>query len=153
MTVASPPTGILDGRVHQLPIRVYYEDTDAGGIVYHAAFLRFAERGRSEMLRLLGWPYERMLSDTGCGWAVRRLSADYLLPAKLDDALLVRTRLAAIGGASVEVAQIFLRGDTLIASIQLRLALVATTGRAVRLPSGLKSALCAFLESQESSPR
>ena len=90
----TPEQGLIEGRVHRLPLRVYYEDTDAGGIVYHAGYLRFAERARTEMLRCLGCDHAT-LRALGLIFAVRRCMADFLAPARLDDRLVVETRLAA----------------------------------------------------------
>jgi acyl-CoA thioester hydrolase len=84
---------------------VYYEDTDAGGIVYHASYLRFAERGRTEALRELGVPHAEMSSLHGLFFMVRRVKVDYLAPARLDDLLVVETTTLAIGAASVDLRQ------------------------------------------------
>src|SRR5713101_5932994 len=91
--------------MHRFGLRVYYEDTDAGGVVYYANYLKFAERARTEMLRHIGFEQEALRRATGRVFAVRRCSADYLAPARLDDELIVETRLTALGGASLEVEQ------------------------------------------------
>jgi acyl-CoA thioester hydrolase len=101
----SPETGRIEGGVHRLPVRVYYEDTDAGGIVYHANHLKFAERARTEMLRCLGLDHGAMRERFGLAFAVRRCRVDYLAPARLDDALLIETRLVRLGGASLDLEQ------------------------------------------------
>jgi acyl-CoA thioester hydrolase len=106
---------------HRFPIRVYYEDTDAGGIVYHANYLRFAERGRTEALRDMGVPHADMSTLHGLFFMVRRIKVDYLAPARLDDSLLVETTTLAVGAASVDLRQEVTRADTLLARIDLQL--------------------------------
>src|ERR1700688_4504799 len=96
MVSAPPPCG----TTHSMKLRVYYEDTDAAGIVYYANYLKFAERGRTEMMRVLGFAHSRIEAETGIVFTVRRLSADYRTPARLDDALSVDTRIVEIGGAT-----------------------------------------------------
>src|SRR3954453_19824685 len=96
---AVQPSGCGSGLTHTMPLRVYYEDTDAGGIVYHANFLKFAERARTEMMRALGFAHSGLAAETGIVFTVRRGGADYLLPARLDDWLSVETRIVETGGA------------------------------------------------------
>ena len=100
---------IADG-VHVLPLRVYYEDTDASGVVYYANYLRFIERGRTEMLRLLGVCHRALDAGAGIAFAVRRCEIDYLAPARLDDEIEVHTAIAAVGGATIEARQSVRRG-------------------------------------------
>lgn len=90
---------------HRLPIRIYYEDTDAGGMVYHAAYLRFAERARTEALRAMGVPHAEMLRDCNLMFVVRRIKIDYLRPARLDESLEVLTRIQHVRPASVTLDQ------------------------------------------------
>lgn len=99
---------------HRYAVRVYYEDTDAGGVVYHTGYLRFAERARTEALRDLGVPHAEMAAVHGLMFMVRRLKVDYLAPARLDDALLVVTRPLALRGASVELRQTILRPGSIL---------------------------------------
>ncbi|HZS82309.1 MAG TPA: tol-pal system-associated acyl-CoA thioesterase [Stellaceae bacterium] len=141
MTAA--PAIAADG-VHRLVIRVYYEDTDAAGIVYHANYLKFAERGRTEFLRRLGFEHRKMRQATGLAFAVRHCRADYRKPARLDDELTVETRLAALGGASLEVEQAICRGGETLVRLDLRLACLSADGRAARLPAELRAALAPF---------
>src|SRR5260370_25777361 len=94
-----PRDGLIADGAYLFPVRVYYEDTDAGGLVYYANYLKFAERARSEMLRRLGIEQQRLREETGLGLVVRRCTADYLLPARLDDDLVIATRLGAVGAA------------------------------------------------------
>jgi acyl-CoA thioester hydrolase len=98
---------------HRYTLRVYYEDTDAGGVVYHAGYLRFAERARTEALRDAGVPHAEMTTQYGLFFMVRRVKVDYLAPARLDDELVVVTRMLALRAASVELRQsIFRSGET-----------------------------------------
>lgn len=124
----------------RLPIRVYYEDTDAGGIVYHASYLRYAERGRTEFIRTLGVDQQALRQDTGLGFAVAKLSIDYVKPALLDDELVVVTEVAATRGASADFRQTVLRGEDVVARLEVRVACLDRRGRPVRLPSVLSQA-------------
>ena len=146
-----PTSGTFDSGNHLLPIRVYYEDTDAGGIVYHAAYLRFAERARSEFLRLIGWEHERMRVETGLGWVVRRAEIDFRAPARLDDALPVATWLTAMSGASMRAVQSVRRGMTELARLRLQLVLLPPSGRPGRIPATLRATLLPYLIDQEST--
>lgn len=133
--------GTLDGGVHRLPVRVYYEDTDFSGAVYHASYLRFLERGRTDFLRLSGIDQSVLhAGDDRLIFAVRRLTVDYLKPAGMDDVLTVETRTAEIRGASLAVAQAIRRGAILLVTAEVRVAAVAG-GRPVRLPDRLRSVL------------
>jgi acyl-CoA thioester hydrolase len=126
---------------HVYPVRVYYEDTDAAGIVYYANYLKFAERARTEWLRAKGIG-QRALSETeGVAFAVRRVSVDYLKPALLDDALEVRTRIVAVRGASLDGEQEISRDGEVLARLTLTLACVARSGRPARLPDVVREAV------------
>src|SRR5450631_489830 len=100
-----PPDIAAAGR-HLYPVRVYYEDTDAGGVVYHANYLRYAERARSEALRDLGVPHQEMTTQHGVMFMVRRVKVDYLGPARLDDSLVVVTEPLAVRAASADLRQV-----------------------------------------------
>lgn len=123
---------------HQFPVRVYYEDTDAGGIVYHTAYLRFAERGRTEMLRDSGVEHAKILAETGIAFAVISMEINFKSPAKLDDLLNVKTTVTNVRGASMEMAQSVYRGDTLLVEIRLALACLDQRGKAARLPDRVR---------------
>ena len=102
---------------HEFPVRVYYEDTDLAGIVYYANYLRFIERARTEWVRDLGVDQGALKRDQGVVFAVRRVEADYLKPARFDDLLTVTTRLLELGGARIELEQEVLRaGERLFAA-------------------------------------
>ncbi len=122
---------------HSIQYRVYFEDTDAGGIVYHANYLHFAERARTEFLRAEGFSHSEMIEDTGNVFAVRNLSIEYHLPAKLDDLLIIDTRMASISGARMEMIQDIKRGDELLSSVYVGIVCVNKNGRATRMPSKL----------------
>lgn len=135
---------IVDG-CHRLAIRVYYEDTDAGGIVYHANYLRFFERARSEFLRCLDIDHaaawrDAAGADAAMGFAVRSVTLDYLAPALLDDALVVDSRVTALGAAWVDVDQRALRGGNCLARARLKVALTDGLGRPRRLPGAWRAA-------------
>lgn len=136
----------LDGRfaenaAHLLPLRVYYEDTDAGGIVYHASYLRFMERGRTAMLRLLGFRHTDLSERLGVSFAVRSMNIDFVAPGRLDDALEVETRITDIGGASFAVAQCVRRDGKVLAKADVVLATITRSGRPTRIPADISKAL------------
>ena len=121
------------------PIRVYWEDTDAGGVVYHAQYLAFLERARSEWLRSLGHVQERMRRDHDLVFAVRSMQLDFRAPARLDDALLATVALRECRNASLVFAQDVRRDDRLLLSAQVRIAvLAASTFRPRPLPDALQ---------------
>lgn len=134
MLPPEPPSGRFDGPCHLYPVRVYFEDTDLSGVVYHANYLRWFERARSDMLRLLGVD-QRRAHETGEGaYAVSDLAIRYLVPARLDDVLIVRTRTLAVGAATCRIVQEAWRGGTLLASSKVVAAFVAPNGRPRRQP-------------------
>ncbi|HEV2336666.1 MAG TPA: tol-pal system-associated acyl-CoA thioesterase [Stellaceae bacterium] len=126
---------------HSMKLRVYYEDTDAAGIVYYANYLKFAERGRTEMMRELGFAHSQIDAQMGTIFTVRRLSADYRGPARLDDALSVDTRVLEIGGATVLLDQRICRDGEVLVALELLVACVGRDGRPRRVPPGLRAAL------------
>jgi len=126
---------------HSLPLRVYYEDTDAAGIVYYANYLKFAERGRTEMMRVLGFAHSSIQAETGIIFTVRRLAADYRSPARLDDALSVDTKIIEIAGATLLLDQEIRRDGAVLVALELLLACVGRDGRPRRVPPGLRAAL------------
>ncbi len=126
---------------HRMTIRVYYEDTDLAGIVYYANYLKFIERGRSEWVRSLGLDQTQLKTDMGLVFAVRRVEADYLLPARFDDVLDVETEPLKVSGARIVVAQRVRRGDDLLFEATVILAVLTETGRAGRLPAEYRQRL------------
>ena len=143
----TPTAGTLGESRHQLPVRVYYEDTDAAGIVYHASYLKFFERGRTDMLRLLGVHQGAGLA-TGPPdgyFAVRHMDIDFLQPAILDDALVVSTGLRELGGASIIIDQAISRENEEIASARVKVALLGPKGRPQRLSAALRDKMLPYL--------
>ena len=128
-------------EVHRFPIRVYYEDTDAAGIVYHANYLKFAERARTEMMRASGSDHRDLAANFDAYFAVSRCEIDYLRPALLDDLLTVETRVLDIRGAAINLDQQVRRGEDLLARLRLRIACVSRQGRPQRLPEPIRAAL------------
>ena len=126
---------------HELPVRVYYEDTDAGGIVYHASYLRFAERGRTEFLRRLGFGQSELAGEQGILFAVARCELVFARPAQLDDLLVVHTQVSSLSGARIEMAQRIERDATLLVRLDVTLAVLhAGELRPTRLPEPLRAA-------------
>ena len=127
---------------HSLPIRVYYEDTDAGGVVYHASYLRFAERARTEALRAAGAAHAELQTIHGLIFVVRRLEMDYLRPARLDQLLLVETTPLALGGASVTLRQRFFEAGEALATLTIRMVCIEqATLRPARIPDRWRAVL------------
>lgn len=135
--------------MHSLAVRVYYEDTDLAGIVYYANYLKFIERGRSEWLRDLGIDQAAMKEDSGHVFAVRRVEADYLRPARFDDLLSVETALVQATAARIVLEQTVRRGDAALFTARVMLACLDGSGRPVRLPAALAQALASRLHIAE----
>jgi acyl-CoA thioester hydrolase len=132
---------VASSLIHDIRLRVYYEDTDASGIVYHANYLKFAERGRTEMMRALGFAHSGIAAETGIVFAVRQASIDFRRPALLDDLLNVETRIVEIGGARLRLDQRICRDGTVLAALDLVVACVGPDGRPRRIPPALRAAL------------
>jgi acyl-CoA thioester hydrolase len=127
-----------DNKIFIWPIRIYYEDTDDGGIVYHANYLKFAERGRTEWLRALGYDHKRILAEDNLILVVRHVEIDYRAPAKLDDLLEVRTETAEWGNTSITLKQSVHRNDKLLAELKVTIVAITPDGKAVRIPPHLR---------------
>jgi acyl-CoA thioester hydrolase len=136
-----PTSGRIENGIHILPLRVYYEDTDAAGIVYYANWLRFLERGRTELLRLLGMEHSALRDERGVNWVVRRCAIDYLKPARLDDCIEVATSCGELRGASLEMIQEARLGGQVLVHAELLVACMGDNGRPVRLPPHVRTAL------------
>ena len=137
----------MDG-VHIFAIRVYYEDTDAGGIVYHANYLRFAERARAELLRMFSADNRALLGSHGLAFVARQCTLDYIAPARLDDALEIRTRVVDVRGASLRVAHTVKRQEEDLVRIDIRLACIGGDGRPARLPLSAREALSGLMRGE-----
>ena len=147
-------TYALDGEIrdggHHMQVRVYYEDTDFSGIVYHANYLRFMERGRTNYLRLLGADHRALFEETqneapGFAFVVRSMNLEFLKPARMDDLLDVVTRPVEVKGASILLAQEVLRGADVLIEAKVRVAFVSG-GRARPIPKPLRIAMQADLD-------
>jgi acyl-CoA thioester hydrolase len=137
----------MTAAVHRWPLRVYYEDTDAAGIVYHASYLKFAERGRTEMLRALGFDHRGLAADHGIVFAVSRCVIDFVGPGRLDDLLQVTTRPLLVGGVRLELEQVVTHADQRIARLEVTLATLDSVHlRPKRLPEALRQAFLANSE-------
>jgi len=123
--------------VHRFDVRVYYEDTDLAGIVYYANYLKFIERARSEWVRTLGVDQVGMKAQ-GIVFAVRRVEADYLSPARFDDQLVVETEPESVTAARMVLSQRVTRGGTLLFAAQVTLVALSETGHPVRLPADIR---------------
>lgn len=142
--------GFFDGKTHVLPISVYYEDTDLSGFVYHANYLRYMERGRTECFRLAGISKMAGLEgDDPTAWAIRRIQVDYHRPARLDDVINVRTRLTGLSGARLWATQTILCGGVLLVEGRIEACITTLTGRARRLPKFVQETLAPLLIAEE----
>ncbi|MFN3520814.1 MAG: YbgC/FadM family acyl-CoA thioesterase [Phenylobacterium sp.] len=142
MTQAEPSAGWLDGKEHVLPVRIYYEDTDFTGVVYHGNYVRYFERGRSDFLRLAGVGHADLLDRADpAAFTVVRLEIDFKAPARIDDALQVRTVYESARGPRLFIRQRILRGETLICAARVEAACIDLQGRPRKPPPGLLDTL------------
>lgn len=126
---------------HSFSVRVYYEDTDAAGIVYYANYLKFAERARTEALRLSGIDQSDLLRDEKIGFVVRRCTVDFLKPARLDDLLTIETRLHDISRVSVAMLQTIRRGEETLVTCEVKLAVVGGDMKLTKMPDFVRKAM------------
>ena len=141
--------GHFEAGEHVLPLRVYYEDTDAAGIVYYANYLKFAERARSDLLRLLEVNQSELAREQGLAFAVSECHVHYRAPARLDDLLEVRSRLVTLGGASLRTAQSISRDGTSVAELDVRVACLGLDGRPARIPGPLRASLEPYCQGRQ----
>jgi acyl-CoA thioester hydrolase len=129
---------------HVLPVRVYFEDTDFSGLVYHGSYVRWCERGRSDFLRLLGGDHRRLIDGSSgsepAAFVVRRMSFDFLKPARIDEVLEVETRVKDVGAASLSLLQSVRRGEVLLAEAEVTVVLVSVSGKPLRISAALREA-------------
>lgn len=132
------------GRAHALPIRVYFEDTDFSGLVYHASYVRWCERGRSDFLRLLGGDHRQLIDGGGghepAAFVVRRMTFDFLKPARIDELLEVVTRVKAIGAASLTLLQSVKREGVTLVEAEVTVVLISVSGKPLRISGVLRQA-------------
>jgi acyl-CoA thioester hydrolase len=144
-----PTGGWFDERTHVFPVRVYYEDTDFSGLVYHANYLRFMERGRSEFLRISGAGHQEMFAaGEPLVWAVRRMTIDFVRPAHMEEALTIRTSVLELAGARMRLDQRVARvGDILVKAV-VEVCVITLDGRPRRVPDSTRKKLEFFLETR-----
>jgi len=131
-----PASGTVESGVFLYPVRVYYEDTDAGGIVYYANYLKFSERARTEFLRSLGIHQQQHLQESHCGFVVRSCNIDYLASAVLDDELVISCQISELGAAYAVVHQEIRRGEELLSSLDVKVIYMNIyTHRPTRIPA------------------
>jgi acyl-CoA thioester hydrolase len=136
--MTEPSSGWLEGREHCLPVRIYYEDTDFTGMVYHANYLRYFERGRSDFFRIAGISHTALLElPEPTAFTIIRIELDYKRAARVDDALMVRTTYDDMKGPRLLVSQRILRGEDLIAEAQVQAVCIDMKGRAIRPPRSM----------------
>ena len=142
--------GRFEGKTHILPISVYYEDTDLSGVVYHANYLRYMERGRTEFFRLAGISKMAGLEEEEpTAWAIRSLAVHYYRPARLDDAIAVHTSLTDLSGARMKALQRVMCGDMLLVEGRIEACITTLTGKPRRLPKNVQQTLAPFLVADE----
>jgi acyl-CoA thioester hydrolase len=145
-----PTSGRFEGLEHRLPLRVYYEDTDFTGLVYHANYVRYLERGRSEALRMMGVGHSALLDgDQPAAFVVSRLELRYLKPARIDDELVVRTLYRAIRGPRLLIRQSVVRGEDILCEAEVEAVCIHLDGRARRPPPDLVELVRPWLSGEE----
>lgn len=149
MVLPNFPDGVLDGDRHLYAVRAYYEDTDLSGIVYHANYLRWFERARSDLLRRLEIDQRAAIESGEGAYALSEVNLKYLRPAKLDDDILIETRCTELKAASCRMHQKAFRGDELLAEAQLRVGFISLEGRPKRQPEKWRAAFARFVNSTE----
>ena len=138
--------GHFAGKVHILPIRIYYEDTDLSGVVYHANYFRYMERGRTEFFRLAGVTKMAMLEDAEpTAWTLRSASIDFFKPARLEDEIEVRTSCPLLSGARMRADQKIYAGDTLLAHGKVDACIMTLSGKPRRIPLAVRDKLLPFV--------
>jgi len=144
--------GRIEGAAHILPIRVYHEDTDFTGLVYHANYLKFCERGRSDFVRLSGISQTELFEAGGekepAAFVVRHMDVDFLKPAAMDDVLEIITSVTEIGGAAMTLAQEVTRDGAVLARLRVRIVLISQSGKPRRLGALVTSALERFVNQE-----
>ncbi|MFO1248613.1 MAG: YbgC/FadM family acyl-CoA thioesterase [Alphaproteobacteria bacterium] len=141
--------GSFEGKTHILPIAVYYEDTDLSGVVYHANYLRYMERGRTEFFRTAGISRANLDDDAPTAWALRRIAVEYHRPARLDDQIAVHSVLTAVSGARINVLQRIFCGDVLLVEGRIEACMITLTGKLCRLPKNVLETLAPYVTPEE----
>ncbi|WP_066531248.1 YbgC/FadM family acyl-CoA thioesterase [Erythrobacter sp. CCH5-A1] len=149
MTSPTPPGGVLDGARHLYAVRVYYEDTDLSGITYHANYLRWFERARSDLLRMLGIDQRAAIEQGEGAYALSEVNLKYVAPARLDDDVVIETRCTELGAASCRMHQIARRGTQILCEASLRVGFITLDGRPRRQPAAWRAAFAAFMNEDQ----
>jgi len=140
--------GWFEGRTHLYPVHVFYEDTDFSGLVYHANYLRYFERGRSSFLNLIGVTHADLWTKNELAFTIRKFEIEYNKPAQIDNQLMIKTTYDRITGARLFISQSCFRNDVLIASAKCEAACISKSGRPVRVPNDVRSKLVAFVQAE-----
>ncbi|WP_095011450.1 YbgC/FadM family acyl-CoA thioesterase [Tsuneonella mangrovi] len=148
-TTPTPPGGVIRGDTHLFAVRAYYEDTDLSGIVYHANYLRWFERARSDLVRMLGIDQRAAIEAGEGAYAVADLHIRYATPARLDDDIVIESRCTEMGAASVRIVQRAMRGDELVAEQTVRVGFISPEGRPRRQPAEWRTAFASFSEGNQ----
>ncbi len=141
--------GSLDGKTHVLPVSIYYEDTDLSGFVYHANYLRYMERGRTEFFRLAGISRANLDDAEPSAWAIRRITVEYHRPARLDDQIAVHSVLTAVSGVRMNVTQKVMCGEVLLVEARIEACMITLTGKLQRLPKNVFETLAPYVTTAE----
>jgi len=141
--------GAFEGKTHILPISIYYEDTDLSGVVYHANYLRYMERGRTEFFRLAGVSRARLDDEEPTAWTLRRVAVEYFRPARLDDQIAVHSVLTEVSGARLKALQRIRRGSDLLVEGRIEACITTLTGKPRRLPKPVFQTLAPFVITEE----
>ena len=144
-----PPGGVLDGARHLYAVRVYYEDTDLSGITYHANYLRWFERARSDLLRMLEIDQRSAIESGEGAYAVSEINLRYLRPARLDDDVVIETVCTELGAASCRMHQIARRDGDVLCEAALRVGFISLEGRPRRQPADWRAAFQQFMNASE----
>jgi len=141
--------GVFDGKTHILPISIYYEDTDLSGMVYHANYLRYMERGRTEFFRMAGISRARLEDEEPTAWTLRRVGIEFFRPARLDDQIAVHSVLTEVTGARIKVLQRVRCGQTLLVEGRIEACVTTLTGKPRRLPKNVLETLAPLCVADE----
>jgi acyl-CoA thioester hydrolase len=145
--MSEPTAGYLDGREHLLPVRVYYEDTDFTGVVYHANYLRYFERGRSDFLRMAGISHSELRDrDQPLAFTVRAMNLVFLRPARIDDSLLVRTAFRQVRGVRILASQVLLHGEETLTTAEVEVVCIRMDGRPAKPPPDIVAKLARWID-------
>ncbi|MGB3805723.1 MAG: YbgC/FadM family acyl-CoA thioesterase [Erythrobacter sp.] len=157
MTRPTPPGGVLDGARHLYAVRVYYEDTDLSGITYHANYLRWFERARSDLLRMLDIDQRTAIENGEGAWAVAEVNLKYRRPARLDDDIVIATSCSNLGAASCRMEQVAMRvegdddnaGTETLCEASLKVGFLTPEGRPRRMPADWRTAFANFMNEKD----